>query len=41
VRHNELDRVIYEEARQQFLNDSAWNALDRAGTDTLERPAYT
>jgi hypothetical protein len=41
IRYNELDRLIYEEAREQFLNDSARTALDRAGADTLERSAHT
>jgi len=41
IRHNELDRLIYEEAREQFLNDNARTGLDRAGTDTVERAAHT
>jgi hypothetical protein len=41
IRHNELDRLIYEEAREQFLNESARSGLDRAGTDTVERAAHT
>ena len=40
MRHNELDRVIYEEAREQYRNRYS-RAVDRAGTDTLERPVYT
>lgn len=41
VRCNELDGLIYEEARVRFRNDTARMAVDRGGTDTLEQPAYT
>ena len=41
IRYNEFDRLIYEEAREQFLNDSARTGPDRAGTDTLERLSHT
>ena len=41
MRHNELDGVLYEEARKQFVIESARTTPNRAGTATLERPAYT
>ncbi|HLN00099.1 MAG TPA: hypothetical protein VK335_12495 [Bryobacteraceae bacterium] len=41
IRHNELDRLIYEEAREQFRNHTFQTTLGRAEPDTLERPVHT
>jgi len=41
MRCNELDVLLYEDARHRFLDDGAEMAANRGGTDTLERPTYT
>jgi len=41
LRFNELDVLIYKDARRRFRSDCAEMTVNRAGTDTLERPAYT
>ncbi len=40
ARYNELDRVIYENARRRFP-DAAQASPDRAASDTLDRVAHT
>jgi len=41
TRYNELDCLIYEDARKQFGNVTVQTALGRAESDTLERPVHT